>query len=288
MKVGIVALIGRPNTGKSTLLNNLLGQKVTITSPKPQTTRFSLRAVYEDERGQIIFVDTPGIFAKTPDLLSKRVNPQAGLTLAQGVDLILHMVDHTKKRDLEENKTIGMIRNVKNTPKILVINKIDLKKPTYRAHYKFLEEEVDEVIEISALKKTHLKSLLELIFKYLPEGKPLPETKERVTPALDIDSKTFIAELIREKAFIFLRKEIPYSLTTVVDEIKERKDGLLCIQARILTTNDKYRKMIIGKKARMIKEIGMATRKELEIATNKKVFLDLKVEVDKHWMERFI
>ncbi|MBL7159319.1 GTPase Era [Candidatus Microgenomates bacterium] len=287
MKVGTVALIGRPNTGKSTLLNNLLGQKVTITSPKPQTTRSSLRAVYEDERGQIIFVDTPGIFAKTPDLLSKRVNPQAGLTLAQGVDLILHLVDHTRKRALEENKTIGMIRNVKNTPKILVINKIDLRKPTYRAHYKFLEEEVDEVIEISALKKTHLKSLLEVIFKYLPEGKPLPETKERITPALDIDSKTFIAELIREKAFIFLRKEIPYSLTTVVDEVKERKDGLLCIQARILTTNNKYRKMIIGKKARMVKEIGMATRKELETATNKKVFLDLRVEVDKHWMERF-
>lgn len=288
MKAGIVALIGRPNAGKSTLLNNLLGQKVTITSPKPQTTRFSIRAVYEDKRGQIIFVDTPGIFAKTPDLLSKKINPKAEITLAQGVDLILHMIDHTRKRDSEENKTLGIIRKIKGVPKILVINKIDLKKPTYLAHYKFLEEEVDQVVEISALKKTHLKLLLEAIFELLPEKGPLIDTKEMATPAINIDSKTFISEIIREKAFIFLRKELPYSLTTVVDEITEREDGLLYIQARILTSNNKYRKMIIGQKGKMIKEIGMAARKELEIATNKKVFLDLQVEVDKHWMERFL
>jgi len=288
MKAGTVALIGRTNAGKSTLLNNLLGHKVTITSPKPQTTRFPIRAVYEDNRGQIIFVDTPGIFAKTPDLLAKKVNPQAELALAQGVDLILYIIDHTRKRDFEENKTLGMVRKLKNVPKILVINKIDLKKPTYSAHYKFIEEEVNEVIKISALKKTNLNLLIEAVFEYLPEREALVETKEMATPALNIDSKTFIAEIIREKAFIFLRKELPYSLTTVVDEITERKNGLLYIQARILTTNDKYRKMIIGRKGRMIKEVGMATRKELEIAANKKVFLDLKVEVDKHWMERFL
>lgn len=288
MKAGTVALIGRPNVGKSTLLNNLLGQKVAITSPKPQTTRFPIRAVYEDERGQIIFVDTPGIFAKTPDLLAKKVNPKAEATLSQGVDLILYMVDHTRKRDLEENKTLGIVRKVRGVPKILVINKIDLKQPTYLAQYKFLEEEVDEAVKISALKKTNLKLLLEAIFEYLPESQPLVETKEMATPALNIDSKTFIAEIIREKAFLFLRKELPYSLTTVVDEITEREDGLLYIKAKILTTNEKYRKMIIGKKGKMVKEIGMAARKELEIATNKKIFLDLRVEVDRHWMERFL
>lgn len=287
MKSGTAALIGRPNVGKSTLLNNLLGQKVTITSPRPQTTRFPIRAVYEDKRGQIIFVDTPGIFAKTPDLLAKKVNPQAEITLSQGVDLILYMVDHTRKRDLEENKTIGIVRKAEGVPKILAINKIDIKKPSYLAHYKFLEEEVDKTIEISALKKTNLNLLLDAVFDCLPERKPLIETKEMATPALNMDSKTFIAEIIREKAFIFLREELPYCLTTMVDEIAERKEGLLYIRGRILTTNDKYRKMIIGKKGRMIKEIGMAVRKELETATNKKVFLDLKVEIDKHWMEHF-
>jgi len=287
MKAGVVALIGRPNVGKSTLLNNLLGQKVAITSPRPQTTRFPLRAVYEDERGQIIFVDTPGIFAKTPDLLSKKVNPQAEITLNQGVDLILYLIDHTRKRDLEENKTLGMVRKAEDIPKILVINKIDLKKPNYLAQYKFIEDEVNQVVEISALKRTNLKFLLETIFSFLPERKPLIERK-LATPALNIDSKTFISEIIREKAFIFLRDELPYSLTVVVDEISERENGLLYIKVRILTTNDKYRKMIIGKKAKMVKEIGMAARKELEVATNKKVFLDLKVEVDKHWMKRFL
>ena len=287
MKAGVVALIGRPNVGKSTLLNNLLGQKVAITSPRPQTTRFPLRAVYEDERGQIIFVDTPGIFAKTPDLLSKKVNPQAEITLNQGVDLILYLIDHTRKRDLEENKTLGMVRKAEDIPKILVINKIDLKKPNYLAQYKFIEDEVNQVVEISALKRTNLKFLLETIFGFLPERKPLIERK-LATPALNIDSKTFISEIIREKAFIFLRDELPYSLTVVVDEISERENGLLYIKVRILTTNDKYRKMIIGKKAKMVKEIGMAARKELEVATNKKVFLDLKVEVDKHWMKRFL
>jgi len=287
MKAGVVALIGRPNVGKSTLLNNLLGQKVAITSPRPQTTRFPLRAVYEDERGQIIFVDTPGIFAKTPDLLSKKVNPQAEITLNQGVDLILYLIDHTRKRDLEENKTLGMVRKAEDIPKILVINKIDLKKPNYLAQYKFIEDEINQVVEISALKRTNLKFLLETIFGFLPERKPLIERK-LATPALNIDSKTFISEIIREKAFIFLRDELPYSLTVVVDEISERENGLLYIKVRILTTNDKYRKMIIGKKAKMVKEIGMAARKELEVATNKKVFLDLKVEVDKHWMKRFL
>lgn len=285
MKAGVVALIGRPNVGKSTLLNNLLGQKVSITSPRPQTTRFPIRAVYQDERGQIIFVDTPGIFAKTPDPLAKRVNPQAERTLSQGVDLILYMVDHTRRRDLEENKTLGIIRKVKGVPKILVINKIDLKKPTYLAQYKFLEEEVNKTVKISALKKKNLGALLEAIFELLPEGRPLVETEEIATPALNIDSKTFIAEIIREKAFLFLRKEVPYSLTAVVDKIDEREDGLLYIKARILTTNDKYKRMIIGRRGKMIKEIGMAARKELEVATNKKIFLDLKVEVNKHWME---
>ncbi len=287
VKSGYVAIIGRPNTGKSTLLNNLLGQKVSITSPKPQTTRFAIQAVYEDERGQIIFIDTPGIFAKVEDPVSKKINPQAEKTLKEGVDVIVYLVDHTRDRDIEENKTLGLVRQI-DKPKILAINKIDIKKPSFLPHYKFMEEEFDKTLEISALFKSNLNYLLDAIFEYLPTGEKLVDNKDRPTPALNIDSKSFIAEIIREKAYIFLRKEAPYTLTTVVDEITTRKNQVMYIKARIITSADRYKKMIIGERGRMIKEIGMAARKELETATNKKIFLDLTVETNPHWYETLI
>jgi len=287
MKSGYVALIGRPNSGKSTLLNNILGQKVSITSPKPQTTRLPIQAVYEDERGQIIFIDTPGIFAKVEDPVSKKINPLAEKTLQEGVDAVVYLVDHTRDRDIEENKTFGLLRLI-DKPKIMAINKIDIKKPSYLPHYKFLEEEFNKTLEISALYKSNLNYLLDAIFEYLPQGKKIVDTKDRPTPALNIDSKTFIAEIIREKAFLFLRKEVPYTMTTTVDEIIHRENNLIFIKARIITSDDKYKKMIIGEKGRMIKEIGMAARKELETATNKKIYLDLTVETNPHWYEQLI
>ena len=125
MKSGYVVIIGRPNSGKSTLLNNLLGQKVSITSPKPQTTRFPVQAVYEDERGQIIFIDTPGIFARVEDPVAKKINPLAETTLKEGVDVVIYLVDHTRDRDIEENKILGLVRQI-DKPKILTINKIDI------------------------------------------------------------------------------------------------------------------------------------------------------------------
>jgi len=285
MKAGYVAIIGRPNSGKSTLLNNLLGQKVSITSPKPQTTRFPIHAVYEDERGQIIFIDTPGIFRKVEDPVSAKINPLAETTLKEGVDVIVYLVDHTRERDVEENKTFGIVRD-STKPKILAINKIDIKKPSFLPHYKFMEEEFDKTLQISGLYKSNLNYLVDAIFEYLPEGERLVDNTGRPTPALNIDSKSFIAEIIREKAYIFLRKEVPYTLTTVVDEIKDRENEVVYIKARIITSDDKYKKMIIGDRGRMIKEIGMAARKELETATDKKVFLDLTVETNPHWHEQ--
>lgn len=284
MKSGIVAIIGRPNSGKSTLLNMILGQKVSITSPKPQTTRFSIQAVYEDKRGQIIFVDTPGIFGKVEDQLSKRINPKAEQALSQNIDLVIYLIDHTRERDFEENKALGIVRKA-TVPKLLVINKIDVKKPTHIIQYKFMEEEFDAIVEVSALSGKNIPTLLDTIFSFLPEGPQLVETKDLVQPGLNLDSKTFLSEIIREKAYIFLRREVPYSLTTVIDEVIERANGTLYIKARILTNRDKYKAMIIGKNGYMIKEISMASRKELETATNKKVFLDLTVEVDLHWIE---
>ena len=285
MKSGIVSLIGRPNVGKSTLLNHILGHKVSITSPKPQTTRFNLQAVFEDERGQIIFVDTPGIFGKVDDQLGQRINVSAEESLKEGVDLVVYMIDHTRERDFEENKVLGIVRKAKAPKKILVINKIDVKIPSHIVQYKFMEDEFDAVVEISAFEHKNIPTLMETIFSFLPEGKPMVDTTTLVQPGLNLDSKTFIAESIREKAFLFLRKEVPYTLTTVVDEISERPNGTTYIRARILTSADRYKAMIVGKNGAMIKEISMATRKELETATSKKVFVDLTVETDPHWAD---
>ncbi|MCJ7740306.1 GTPase Era [Candidatus Microgenomates bacterium] len=284
MKSGYVALIGRPNSGKSTLLNNLLGQKVSITSPKPQTTRIPIQAVYEDERGQIIFIDTPGIFGKVNDPVSKKINPIAEKTLKEGVSVIVYIVDHSRERDIEENKILGIIRKM-DAPKILAINKTDIKKPSFLPHYKFLEEEFNKTVYISALYKSNLNYLLDAIFEFLPEGEQIVDNSGRPTPALNMDSKTFLSEIIREKAFLFLRKELPYTIMTEVDEIKERANNSTYIKARIITSSDRYRRMIIGENGRMVKEIGMAARKELETATNKKIYLDLTVESNPHWFD---
>jgi len=283
-KAGVVAIIGRPNAGKSTLLNNLLGHKVSITSPKPQTTRFAIQAVYEDDRGQIIFVDTPGMMGKVRNPLARRINLEAESQINKELDLVIYLVDHTRERDVEENQAFGLVRKFKGS-KILVINKIDVVRPTHIVQYKFMEEEFDAVVEISALGRKHLGRLLEVIFDFLPEGKPMVETADLPQPGLNIDSKTFLSEIIREKAFLFLRREVPYSLTAVIDDTIERDNGVLYIKARILTSADRYKSMIIGKGGVMIKEISMAARKELETATNKKVYLELTVETDSHWMD---
>ena len=176
MKIGKVLLIGRPNVGKSTFLNNLIGQKVAITSPKPQTTRFPIKALYEDERGKIVFTDTPGIYSakgRPSDGwdLSQSINQKTLQTLNEEIDVVIYMIDHTRRRDFEEAKVIGIVRKI-NKPKLLVINKIDLQEKTYLPQYKFLEEEIPEVFQISSLKKLHIKPLINRIFELLPEATP--------------------------------------------------------------------------------------------------------------------
>ena len=284
IKSGIVALVGRPNVGKSTLLNNLLRQKVAITSPKPQTTRFPLQAVYEDERGQIIFVDTPGIFGRTPDHLSKSINAQTQETLDSNLNLLLYVIDYTRPRNDEENKTLGIVRKI-NAPKILVINKSEIKTPNFSADYAFYEDEFPERVEVSAFQRWNFNILLDMIFAHLPEQEKLVDTAHLIQPGLNLDSKLFMSEIIREKVFLFLRDEVPYTVSTQVEKIEERHNNLLYVKGKIITTADRYKKMLIGKAGFMIKKIGMAVRKELETATGKQVFIDLTVEINPHWME---
>ncbi len=284
MKEGIVLLLGRPNVGKSTFVNNIVGQKVAITSPKPQTTRFPIQGLYSDERGNIIFTDTPGIFQKASDSLARNINEQTLHTVNQKVDVVLYMVDPTRKRDFEEARVLGLARQMK-APVILVFNKADLN-PKYMAQYKYLEEEFADVFHISAIEQKHIAPLMKRIFELLPEVEESSLHLEGlVHPILNMDSKTFIAELIREKIFIMMGEEIPYTITVVVDEIAERENGMLYIKSRILTTHDRYKSMLIGKGGRKIKEMGSYARKEIALATGKKVFLDLTVEVDENWQD---
>lgn len=297
MKVGRVVLLGRPNAGKSTLVNSLVGTKVAITSPAPQTTRSLIRAVLTEERGQIVLVDTPGIFAKVKGLAGKKINLRAIEAFGES-DGLLYLVDQTRERGFEENKVLGWARKFKGF-KVLAINKIDVDKFSFRAEYRFLESEFDRVVEISALKRTHLKTLKSVLFELLPERKDyLYDPKLMVYPAVGLSAKEFLTDLIREKAFLNLRQEAPYSMTVVVNEVQEkarsagdRPDSQLktiYIKARILTLSDHYKKMIIGQGGRMVRQIGFEARKELELATGKKVFLDLEVETDRHWVERYL
>ena len=283
-KYGTVAIMGRPNTGKSTLLNTIMNQKVAITSPLPQTTRKNVSVRYEDKNGIIDFVDTPGVINKVEDLVGKRVNLEAPKALGS-VDVILCLVDISRKKSDEENKVIGIIRK-SEAKKIFVYNKIDkaIGSKDHLAEYNYLEDEFDEVISISALKNKNVKSLITMIMDFLKIGEP---EYEKTGIKIPMTSKEFIGEIIREKAYLFLRKELPYSVCTVVNDVKDKKE-MIVIKAEILTNNERYKKMIIGRGAKKIKEIGYNARKELELMSGRKIYLELKVRVDKHWMESLL
>jgi GTP-binding protein Era len=292
-KIGKVVLMGRPNTGKSSLLNAIMSQKVAITSPLPQTTRKNSRVVYSDDRGKIIFSDTPGIMGKVDDLLGKRINQEAPKELNQA-DVILCLVDISRPKNDEENKVIGLIRKAK-AKKILVYNKMDaaIGSKDHFPEYNYLEEEFDRVITISAIKEKHIKGLINYIFELLPTKKnkeleyDIESMEDNTKPKMGMNSKEYIAEIIREKAYLFLREEVPYSVDVKVDAVIDKKK-LILIKAKILTTADRYKKMIIGRNGKKIKEIGYNARKELELMSARKVFLELTVEIDKHWMEKEI
>lgn len=285
LKSGLVTLIGRSNVGKSALLNTLVGTKIAAVTDKPQTTRTVIHGVLNRPAGQAVFIDTPGVFKDGHSPLAGPLVERAKDAL-RDIDLVLYVVDPSKSIGSEERYIMSLLR-VLTVPKILVINKSDLptKDKEFLADYQALAPEFTKVLELSAAHKSHIEPLIESVFELLPAGEPL-YPQDQLT---NIDRAFWVAELIREKIFLALRKEVPYSTHVEVDNIEEKeKPEMFVIKARVLTFDKKYKEMIIGRGGRAIKEIGIAARKELEQALGKKVFLELEVEYDRHWLERVV
>jgi len=287
-KMPLVVLLGRPNSGKSTLINSLLNQKVAITSPKPQTTRKNSVFTFHSQQISFNIADTPGILDKVVDTLGRSVNKQAP-TIINNADLILYLVDISRSWGEEEQKSLALVR-LASAKKILVYNKIDqaIGTKNFLAQYNFMEPEFDQTISISALKSTHLKSLLNLIISKLPPQDP--KTISLVSsPLLETNSQEFIGELIREKTLLTLRKEVPYTVNVIVNSVEhDLEKNIINIQADLETTDTRYKKMIIGKGGYMIKKIGTMSRKELELISQTHVYLKLQVIVNKHWQEQYL
>ncbi len=282
-KSGFVTLIGRPNVGKSTLMNRLIGQKIAITSNKPQTTRNRIQTVYTDmERGQIIFLDTPGIH-EPKNRLGKYMVQAAEKTLDE-VDVVLWLVEPSSFVGAGEQHIIEQLKKVK-TPVILIINKVDtIEKEkilkyidTYRKLYDFAE-----IIPASALRGQNTDVVIDMIFKYLPFG-PQYYDEDTVT---DQPERAICAEIIREKALHALKEEVPHGIAVVIDRMKNRDKGdIVDIDATIICEKDSHKGIIIGKKGEMLKKIGTNARYEMERLLGCKVNLKLWVKVKKDWRD---
>lgn len=280
-KSGFVTLIGRPNVGKSTLMNHLIGQKIAITSDKPQTTRNRIQTVYTDDRGQIIFLDTPGIH-KAKNKLGTYMVSVAERTLKE-VDTILWLVEPTTFIGAGERHIAEQLNRVK-TPVILVINKVDTVKReailTVIAAYKDICE-FAEIVPVSALKDLHLEDLKDSIYEHLPCG-PQFYDEDTVT---DQPMRQIASELIREKALRMLSDEIPHGIAVVIDQMKERADGSFDIEASLVCERDSHKGIVIGKNGAMLKRIGTAARLEIQDLMDTKVNLKLWVKVRKEWRD---
>jgi GTP-binding protein Era len=281
MKSGFVSLVGRPNVGKSTLLNNIIGKKVAITSNKPQTTRNSIQGIYNDEDSQIIFVDTPGIHKPTHKL-GTYLNEQA-YSSASDVDLLLFLVDGSKELGRGDMFVLEKIKE-KHKPIILVINKIDkltneqilLKINEYKDLYNF-----DEIVPVSAIKQNNTKELVKTIKKYLTDDIKYYEDGTYTNRPITFT----ISEIVREKIFMFTEEEVPHSITCIVENIEKDKNSYH-INVAIIVDRDSLKKIVIGKQGQMIKEIGIKSRIELEELLGKKVYLETYVKTIKNWRDR--
>ena len=281
-KSGFVALIGRPNVGKSTLMYKIIGQKIAITSNKPQTTRNKIQTVYTCDQGQIIFLDTPGIH-KAKNKLGEYMVNVAEKTLKE-VDVILWLVEPSTFIGAGEQHIAEQLKDI-NVPVILVINKIDTVKKEeilvfIDAYRKILD--FAEIIPASALRDKNADEIVESIFKYLPQG-PQYYDEDTVT---DQPMRQIVAEIIREKALHALNEEIPHGIAVTIEKMKERKNGKITdIEATIICERDSHKGIIIGKQGSMLKKIGSNARYEIEQMLEMKVNLQLWVKVRKEWRD---
>ncbi len=277
---GFAALIGRPNVGKSTLMNALIGQKIAITSNKPQTTRNRIQTVYTSQEGQIVFVDTPGIHKSKNRLGDYMVNV-AQRSLKE-VDVILWLVEPSGFIGAGERHILDQLGRL-NTPVILVINKIDTVKrqellgfiDTYRKEMDFAE-----IVPVSALKRDNLEELIKCIMRYLPYG-PAFFDEDTIT---DQPERQIVAELIREKALRRLEEEIPHGIAVTIERMKRRRN-IVDIEATIICEKDSHKGIIIGKQGSMLKKIGTDARADIEDMLGSQVNLQLWVKVKKDWRD---
>lgn len=281
-KSGFVALIGRPNVGKSTLMNTLIGQKIAITSDKPQTTRHRIQTVYTEERGQIVFLDTPGIHKAKNKLGDYMV--KVAMNTLKDVDVILWLLEAKERIGKGEEFILGLLKEVKK-PVVLCINKMDSLKqrdeilPEIARFFAFCD--FAQIVPISALKAQNMTELLDVLFERLPCG-PMYFDEDTIT---DQPMRQIAAEMVREKALRFLKDEIPHGIAVEINRYERKKNSLLEIAADIVCEREAHKKIIIGNGGSMIKKIGVAARKDLEAMEETKVNLKLFVKVRKEWRD---
>ena len=279
-KAGFATLIGRPNVGKSTLMNALIGQKIAITSKKPQTTRNRIQTVYTSEEGQIVFLDTPGIHKARNKLGSYMVNV-AERTM-EDVDVILWLVEPTDYIGAGEQHIIEQLKKTK-TPVVLVINKIDtVQKELILTYIDAYRKQLDfaEIVPVSALKKDGMEVLIECIMKYLPYGEPFYD-EDTVT---DQPVRQIVAELIREKALRCLEEEIPHGIAVTIELMKFRRH-IVDVEATIVCERESHKGIIIGRQGSMLKKIGSLARPDIEELVERQANLKLWVKVKKDWRD---
>ncbi|HNV24059.1 MAG TPA: GTPase Era [Candidatus Omnitrophota bacterium] len=288
-RCGMVSIVGRPNVGKSTLLNAILEEKVAIVSKIPQTTRQQIRGIYTEKRGQIVFIDTPG-FHIGHDGLDKYMNQSSVGTLDE-VDCIIYLVDLSRRLGPEEESIAEKVKQAR-CPVILGLNKVDVYPQNLPLYISFWEKIVGKsvhemekfmLIPLSGQEGTNIDKLLDIIFGFLPEGELLyPDNI-----ISDMPQNMMIADIIREKLFHLMHHEIPHSLGVKIEDIQKKKNKVLHIKALIYVERESQKEIVIGKKGDILKQVGTLARVELEDLLEKRIFLELFVKVQERWREDF-